>query len=222
MNVVYTSICGGRDPLRDDQCTDGADFVAFMDVQAPSLCWRIVPACDRFHSPLFNAKAAKVQPHQWIQTDYSLWIDGTIALKTPMQILIDTFLADADLAVFSHPERKCIFSERFASMGRYDHEEIKQQIFAYAQSGWPKDAGLYECGILLRRHTKSVELFNDLWWSEICRWSPQDQLSMPIAVERSGVKLRVISGSIRNNNNPYFHYRPRAEYESLRLRHLQG
>jgi hypothetical protein len=55
-----------------------------------------------------------------------------------------------------------------------------------------------ECGVIVRRHTTQVERFNDIWWSEICRRSYQDQLSVMVAAGKAGVEINRIPGSIQN------------------------
>jgi hypothetical protein len=68
----------------------------------------------------------------------------------------------------------------------------------YYSRGFPKDWGLCECGFILRRHTPEVKRFNEIWWSEYCKHSSRDQLSMPVALNASGVDLNVI-------DMPYHH-----------------
>src|SRR4051794_35034769 len=92
--VVYTAITGGRDVLQEHQCFEGADFVAFTDRPANSR-WTILPACTDFDSPRQNAKAHKVLAHRYLADyDYSLWLDGSMTLLSPVRELIQRYLAD--------------------------------------------------------------------------------------------------------------------------------
>ena len=42
--------------------------------------------------------------------------------------------------------------------------------------------------VVLRRHTPAVARFDTQWWSEICRWSRRDMLSVLPALRTSGVR----------------------------------
>lgn len=221
-HVVYTAITRSKDRLRDDQVADGAEFVAFIDSPQASDVWEQRPACDLFRCPNRCAKIHKVLPHLYFPgAAYSLWLDGNIALKVPVQTLIDEHLAEADVAMFGHPDRNCVYAELQASMpllGKYDPAVMMEQVENYRAAGFPEHCGLHECGVIVRRHAAAVERFNEAWWAEICRWSQQDQLSVMPAAWRTGVKIATIPGSIMNypqwsatrRGNAYVHYESHA------------
>lgn len=195
--TTYTCLTGDRDTF-----AGGLDR-AFLesDGTAPRL----------FATPLMNAKGPKVLSHQYLpEVEASLWMDANIRLKVPAAELA-RFLVDADLALFRHPERVCVYDEMFASIAdpRYDETALRSQMAHYQRRNWPERAGLFECGVIFRRHTADVARINERWWAEICRWSPQDQLSFPIAA--AGSRVNIIPGSIRDNRNDFFEYRRHGE-----------
>ncbi len=208
--VIYTAIAGGKDdPRTDHDVTGNVQLVAFLDTPRSLPGCLVRPAPDIFRLPIFNAKIPKVLPHRFLTADYSLWMDGNIALRVPLASLIDKFLGHADLAVFKHPDRNCIHDEVLASIPdrRYDEYAMRAQASEYRAAGWPAGAGLCHCCILLRRHTPAVAALGNEWWSEICRWGPQDQLSFPIAAGRAKVRIAFIPGSVADNRNDFFNYR---------------
>lgn len=211
--VVYTAITDSKDVLREDQVTEGAEFVAFLDPVAPSSVWQTRPACRLFTDPRRNARIHKILAHQYFPTaDYSLWMDGPAALQVPVQTLIDEFLWDADICLFEHPERDCVYQEAdVCGAWRLDDPGVLcVQAEHYQSQSYPAHGGLYETGLLLRRHTREVEAFNNAWWSELCRHSKRDQISFPYVLAKSGVRVATFPGTIKTKNgrpgNPYFDY----------------
>jgi hypothetical protein len=79
-----------------------------------------------------------------------------------------------------------------------DVNKMKEQVKDYLKRGFPAKTGLVECGVNVRRHTPQLERFNEIWWSEICRGSYQDQLSVMVAARKAGVEINRIPGSIQN------------------------
>lgn len=188
--VVFTAITGVRDALNDDQCGDGASFVAFVDRPWKSSLWIQQPAYDRFHSLRRNSRVHKILAHQYIDAEYSIWIDGNISLRIPAAELISRWLADVDLAVFKHHARDCLYAEAAvcAERGLDSRDLISAQVLKYREEKIRPEQGLGECCVVLRRHTAAVERFNNFWWSEYSRFSVRDQISFMYAVTRSGVR----------------------------------
>ncbi len=192
--IVYTSVTGGKDTVIDDQNTEGAEFVAFVDKPLNTKTWRQKKAYDRFQSPRRNSRAPKILAHQFLDTDYSLWIDGNISLKVSMPELVETYLKDHDIALFRHGARDCLYDEaKVCAVGGLDNEEtIIEQVVKYEKEGFGKHRGMGEGMFILRRHTPQVEAFNNYWWSEHCRHSVRDQISMPFAFDKAGIEPLLI------------------------------
>lgn len=193
--TVITSITGGKDTLLEDKENRGkAKFIAFLDTPTLSPTWTVKPAHKRFTDPRRNSRIPKILSHLYVDTEYSIWIDGNIRLLKNPQELIDTYLKDCDIALFKHPTRDCIYDEavKCASKGLDDVEVIIEQAMDYENSGYAKHKGLCECGIILRRHTDKVREFNEAWWAEFCRYSKRDQISFMYAADKVGIPLEVI------------------------------
>ena len=166
---------------------------------------------DKFKLPVFNAKIYKILAHQYIDANISIWIDGNIGLAVDKEVIAE-LLGDNDIALFKHFARDCIYTEMPEAMARYreDEDGIRQSILDqavyYKQLGYPPNNGLYECNMLIRRHTKAIEEFNNAWWAEICRHSNRDQLSFPYVLSKfPDLKIKKLEGNIRNHE--YFTYR---------------
>lgn len=185
--TIYTAITGGKDSPRDDiTCFTGQ---------------------GKFIKPVMEAKIYKVLSHQFIDAEYSIWVDGNIKLLIPPEQLIKAWLSDKyDIAVWKHFLRDCIYDEQEELDIWWPelHDETFAQVEHYRKQGHPEHWGLGECNVIVRRHNKEVERFNEAWWSEICRWSQRDQLSFPYVARKLNTKVNFIKGNPRQH--PYFLY----------------
>jgi len=193
--TVVTSITGDKDQLIEKQVRGGANFIAFIDKPYPSNTWGIKKAYDKFQDPRRNSRIHKLLIHQYVDTEYSIWIDGNIKLLIPPEEIIERYLKNHDFAVFKHPTRDCIYDEAMvcAKLRLDDPENIIEQVKQYEDSGFAKHKGLCECGILIRRNTAKVEAFNNAWWGEYTRFSRRDQISFMYAVDKVGLRINVIN-----------------------------
>ena len=204
--VVYTAISGGYDRLREQPPVSmaGADCVAFLDAPAPSRTWLWRPIHTGFDDPVRNAKIHKILPHRFFpDADYSLWLDGSITARFPFSArrLVDMFLAEHDIAVFQHSRRTCLYQEAsVCHQFRLDEPgRIWKQVCRYTQEGFPENAGLAECSVVLRRHTAAVRAFDEAWWDEIMRGSRRDQISFPYVAWKFGFPYATFPGRIEDN-----------------------
>jgi TOD1/MUCI70, glycosyltransferase-like domain len=207
--VVYTAITARYDSLQElaRAATTQAAFVVFLDEPSQSATWRVLPAHGGFADPNRNAKIHKILPHVHLPAaEYTLWIDGSVTFLEPDSIarLIDVHLADCDLAVFRHRTRTCVYQEASVCLQRRldEPEVIWQQVCRYTQEGYPANAGLAECSVILRRHTPAVKAFNEAWWDEITRGSRRDQLSFGYVARKVGLRYGFLPGTI--SDNPWF------------------
>lgn len=202
--TVYTCITGGKDGLIDDQVGD-CKFTAYLDIPQVSKKWDIKTAYDKFEDNRRNSRAQKILTHKYIHTKYSIYLDGNIKLLVSPEKLIEKYLKNHDIALFKHPVRDCLYDEALICAKRDldDPETIIRQVKEYEDSGFAKHKGLYECGIILRRHTPKVEQLNNTWWAEFCTHSKRDQISFAYAVDRVGIRVNGIPDPFIDRNGVY-------------------
>lgn len=187
--MLYTAIIGNRDLPRTD--------------------------IKVFSEPLFlderrTARQYKILSHQYINKDYSLWIDGNIDLKIPeaelLPMLIEKYLKDTDIATMIHPTRDCVYQEAETCKElKLDLPEvIDEQMKKYREEGYPEHNGMVASTFILRRHTPKIKALNNYWWSELCRHSKRDQLSFNYVCWKLGIKYNLFDGQWQDN--PYFKY----------------
>ena len=203
MISVLTSITGGKDNVYDGQCKGDAQWIAYLDdsIIRHSDDWEVRPAYNLFTSDRRNSRVPKILPHQFVDTEYSLWIDGNEKLLVTPESLVEKYLKDHDIAVFRHPTRDCLYDEakECAVRGLDNVETIIAQAVKYEKLGFPKHKGLAECNFILRRHTPKVEQFNNYWWSEYCRHSVRDQISFMYALDKAGLRCTIIDEQFKED-----------------------
>jgi len=129
-----------------------------------------------------------------------------------MKRLIDEWMQDFDIATWKHPWRDCLYKELEISIQLKldDSNVMEEEIKQYKKEGIPEHSGLPETWMILRKHNKKVETFNNLWWSQTCRYSQRNQSSFVWAAGKAGLKVNYIEGNTRSH--PYFSYIPHSKY----------
>lgn len=205
--VTYTAIVGGKDTLKESQNTTGdVKFHAFVHPTQESKTWTVEEALLDHEDPNRCAKKYKVLAHKYFpHAEYSLWIDGSTTLLSPMDELIDLYLKDNDIALHKHYMRDCAYDEAVTcgAMGLDNPDIITAQMARYyVREGYPAHNGLAECTIILRRHTPIIQALNELWWKEISEGSRRDQLSFNYCCWKLGVEYAKMQGTVYNS--PHF------------------
>mgnify|MGYP000843545748 CR=1 FL=1 len=198
--IVYSAIYGSYDtpkalPLEEKP-------ILFTD-NLESDCWEVRKVERPEQHPRMKAKYFKCMPHEVLDCDVSIWIDGSVELKVPnfVQWCLDQ-LGDKDMALLKHPERDCIYDEaNFCQfMPKYQGVPVLEQVEEYRKQGYPEHNGLWACTVMIRRHNNKVEEFNKLWWEHNNKYTYQDQLSFPICAKQVGLDINTINMNLWNND----------------------
>jgi Protein of unknown function (DUF616). len=209
MNVIYTAISGHYDDLKPHPPIKDCRFIAFVDEPQEYLDegWELQKLIPFHKDPVRNSKQYKVLAYKMLpQTEYSLWLDGSMIIRDGFDLnaLINMFLAEHNIALFSHYKRKCIYREAKTCINSVldNPSIINKQISKYRSEGYPENHGLTENGVILRRHTPSIALLEELWWKEICEGSRRDQLSLNYSMWKTNTSYAVLPGT--QYKNPFF------------------
>ena len=141
--------------------------------------------------PLMQTKACKILAHESLDCDLSLWIDGGVELQS----LAGAFrLLSADVALRRHVSRNCIYDEgkHCKEVRRGDPRLIDRSLARYDDEAHPRDYGLWDTDIVLRRHNDSTKSFNLEWWREVSTGTPQDQISLPVVLRRLSMPFETL------------------------------
>lgn len=186
--AIYTAITGGYDSLKEHVNLPG-DLFVFTDGKVANDKYCVLPCLNLFKSNNRNAKIHKVLNHLYFsEYEYTLWIDGNIRIKKDISSLVTEWKMH-DISLFKHPERTCAYEEaNVCSKYKLDKAPvITKQVEKYKAEQFPEKYGLWCGGIIFRNNR--VNHFNELWWEEISTGSKRDQISLPYAIWKSGVKV---------------------------------
>lgn len=222
--LILTSITGDKDTLQDPlQTFNNCTYVAFVDKINHNLnVWNQVQNHDfslidtlRYRR---NAKAEKIlciPQIMGIDFDYIIWHDGTHQLSVNPDEIISEY-GDADMYVFRHAQRRCLYQEMAAVLeGKLDEPHlVEQQKEFYMNVGMPPFFGLYEMGCYIRKVNQSTIDFGLAWFEQVCKFSSRDQLSFPFVLWRfqDRLKIAILKGNcskyigtpFENEGNKYF------------------
>jgi len=182
MRTCYTAIFSGYDDLKQPfRVSQHWKYVLYtdQDIENPGV-WdvRKVPVMDC--GPAKTARWYKINFHKHIQTEESLWIDGTFFINTDLDRWWKRF--KDPMTVVQHPFDKCIFVDIKSCIkgNKGDFWTLIQQAQDYKDIV-PENNGLISSGILMRKNTPEVREFCELWWSQVEKYTERDQPSFGYA-----------------------------------------
>lgn len=204
--VVYTALFGDYDDLIEPkEKYEGCDFVCFTDQKhLRSDIWevRLIEKCDL--TPNMMNRKYKILPHLFLsEYEWSLYVDSNIAIiGNPLDLAIK-YLSHYDMAVPKHFARNCVYEEakECVILGKIKFEETKKQMDSYEKEGFPKNFGLGENNILIRKHnSKKVMILMNDWWNELNTQTKRDQLSLAYVLWKKGEKFNFMDESARGSD----------------------
>lgn len=217
--VVYTCTFLDYDivfpPLRP---TPGARHVLFSDRKPlfPGAWeWRPLPPQTAGMSQSMANRWCKFFPHRLFpDADASLYLDACTLLLADLRPLADEFEASgADIGLFSHIERRTVaeelaFCKQVGKLRPDEHARGDAQIEAYRLKGTPDDLPLTENAVIFRRHAaERLDPAMRLWWDQLERHTPRDQLSLPHVLHETGLRPKIWPWNYKRDN-PYFERYP--------------
>ncbi|XP_042413856.1 uncharacterized protein LOC122002660 [Zingiber officinale] len=122
---------------------------------------------------------------------YSIWLDSKLRLQNDPYLILEYFLwrRGFEYAISNHYDRHCVWEEVMQNkkLNKYNHTIIDQQFQFYQSDGLrrfdPSDpkkllpSYVPEGSFIVRAHTPMSNLFSCLWFNEVDRFTPRDQLS---------------------------------------------
>ena len=228
--VVYTAVFGDYDAIHAPRRhVAGVDFVCFADdpAQVPA-GWthRELSGEAASLSPASRNRWAKMHPDRLFPAhDVSVYVDGNIDIIGDVGELAHGAVAAGPLSMYDHPFRKCLYDEALACarVGLLWLGPIRRHVERYAAEGFPRNAGLYEANVIVRRHhDPHVIRAMARWWSEWQSGIKRDQLSLTYALWREGLMVNSLGRHDPRFVRRYFMYlRHRHPWRGLPARLLR-
>lgn len=206
--TVYTVIIDDYDELKPPRIVEpGVRYICFTNKDYTCPPWEICKVEKLYVDPRRSSRVQKIMSHLYINSEYSIYHDGSCSLTAKPSDLVREFLKTTDLAMYRHPIRKSIYEERdvCVKLGICSTTEIESQISRYKTYGIIP--GLWSGGIIFRRNTEAVKKFNEIWWKEYSLGCIRDQIALPRAIMDSGIPIHTIQEIINTDKNRFkFHY----------------
>lgn len=203
--VVYTAITGLYDDLKEPEYIDNnITYVCFTDNhEIKSNVWNVEYINNTKANDALFIRYIKTQPHKFFSDfETSVWVDGTIKIKTDLREYINKYQKESSMLCFPHCERECIYDEAGACiyMHKGKKEDIMRQICLYYKEKYPFNNGLYCGGCLVRRHNDDFckMVMND-WMKQIEQYSLRDQISLPYVFWKHNSKPDICDLDYYNN-----------------------
>lgn len=206
--AVCTAVTGAYEHTCSKLFLEGVDYIYFTDGQIPFGMpdeWKQIILGDELMDNRRRAKRPKLNPHSidiLNNYKYLIWIDGDMEILTPGFVPeIISFLNNGFVISPHFDNRHCAYTEAEIRPKKYAKEPLDQQVAFYKQEGFPKDFGLYECGVSARDMTNlEVKKLGEFWYEQNMTWSYQDQVSLPYCLWKTGYKPDVLPQSFRDYN----------------------
>src|SRR5262249_8622736 len=153
----------------------------------------------------------EVRDHRWlVWADASLRFRDLSFLREHASVLAQ-LPAHRRALMVPHPDRATVieefeFCEQLIAGGhpyltvRYADEKLREQIDYYLAGGWNVQAKLWSGGFWLVENTELVRRALDEWWDQNLRFSIQDQLSLPVILDRYGIEPQALSINVTQND----------------------
>ncbi|EPS62662.1 hypothetical protein M569_12128, partial [Genlisea aurea] len=129
---------------------------------------------------------------------YSIWLDSKLRLQLDPLLILEYFLwrKGYEYGISNHYDRHCLWEEvaQNKRLNKYNHSIIDEQFAFYQADGMkrfnPLDpnkllpSNVPEGSFIVRAHTPMANLFSCLWFNEVDRFTPRDQLSFAYTYQK--------------------------------------
>lgn len=219
--VVYTSLTGNYDNLLQPLVVDDSfDYICFSnDIHEEKIgIWEIrrIPYSNSDNTRL--SRYVKLMPHKVLQDyEYSLWMDANMQIATEKLYDIVNKRIEEGYPIYQVPSpfRDCIYDEiRHTYLSRkVNLKDARKQFKHLKNEGFPNHYGLYENGLILRKHNEEIaKLVSEGWWEEYQTYCHRDQFSLSYVYWMNNFKPKYIFDEhhcARNVDCIIYHVHPR-------------
>ncbi|XP_044475896.1 uncharacterized protein LOC123203555 isoform X2 [Mangifera indica] len=162
--------------------------------------WKIVVVHNLPYTDMRRVgKIPKLLSHRLFPSArYSIWLDSKLRLQLDPLLILEYFLwrKGYEYAISNHYDRHCVWEEvaQNKKLNKYNHTVIDEQFAFYQNDGLkrfdasdpnkPLPSNVPEGSFIVRAHTPMSNLFSCLWFNEVDRFTPRDQLSFAYTYQK--------------------------------------
>jgi len=166
---IIQAVTNNYDKIYDCLDSDATNRILFTDTQANVANWDhhlITPNVQCPWEDIFNFRW---HPFAYTNSDYVIWIDGSIKITGSLKQYIDAMeTGHYDFATIKHPMRDTIWDEYCAwiTTRNYPMEKAFTWMACMERAGWdPNNLGLYQVNVCIFKNTPIVKEFGETVWS---------------------------------------------------------
>lgn len=208
--VIYTALFGNYDNLIEPHSEfEHCDFVCFTDDDSViSNVWKIILVENKTLYPNMQNRYYKLHPNVFFQDyEFSMYIDSNVMMWNSPFDLISKYMTEFSIAAPAHPHRNCLYQEanEVIRLGKASSEIVNSQMEEYKSLGFPRDFGLCEMNVIIRKHNDIhiINLMND-WWVELNTKSQRDQLSFCFTIWKNKIEIARMTENTREYLGGFF------------------
>lgn len=212
--LIYTAIFGNKDSapylLNPEFIPLNVEFVCYTDNQKlESEHYQIIFTQKPYSDPTRSARKFKIcGPPNISSYDTAIWHDSSVALDCKRIPELVDFASKHAISAFKHAQT-CTYAEarQCVQMRKDNPVTIAVQMAYYAiEESYPTRNGVYETTILVMNVKKyfGSEL-QVKWWRHLVNFSKRDQLSFPVAKQKTNAQIGFLYG--RGHENSYSEYK---------------
>lgn len=203
--ILFTAIAGARHALPNNT-TMWSDMRVFSDTPIDLSGWKFHPTMYWDLNPKLISLFHKYCLASFVPEGTKLiWTDSRVSVQHSILQRISDALDSADLCVFSHYERDCVYEELIAVLraGRGTFEEVQEAEKLLRSQDFPEHDGLFETGLIGMRAGPVASHVLRRVFGLSRRYLARDQITLPIALRGSGLKVHIFNdGSTNLRNTP--------------------
>ncbi|XP_023537328.1 uncharacterized protein LOC111798426 [Cucurbita pepo subsp. pepo] len=162
--------------------------------------WKIVVVKNLPYTDMRRVgKIPKLLAHRiFPSARYSIWLDSKLRLQYDPLLILEYFLwrKGNEFAISNHYNRHCVWEEvaQNKRLNKYNHSIIDEQFAFYQADGLKRfnasdtnkllPSNVPEGSFIIRAHTPMSNLFSCLWFNEVDKFTPRDQLSFAYTYQK--------------------------------------
>lgn len=214
---IIQAITNNYDPPSECLDCDATHKILFTDKPLNFSNWeqRIITPNKKF--PFDDIFKIRWNPFEYTDTDYVIWLDGSLRVIGSLKKYIDEFASSgADFSTLIHPKRTNIFTEYYewCKIRNYPKEKAFKWMYHMMENGWnPKDPGLYQVNICIFKNSTETKKFCEGVLSELHTFNGEhlERLDQTVVTYLLKTKFRMLkifglNKSIYKNGNSLSEY----------------
>lgn len=216
--AVYTCISGGYDSLRQPSAVrPGVEYLCFVP-RGEKTCdnvgvWKIVEFESPASDPVIKSRYPKMMPHLFLsQYDFSLYVDANVGIVSDglYDMLEGKMASGSRFSAPSHPINDCAYDEAefVVKCSKDTLWHVLRTVRFLKKERFPRHFGLYENGVIFRRHNiKEVMAVDSLWWKLFVKYPKRDQLLLAYCLWKYNIAIDYLLPFGENmRNSAFFSY----------------